>query len=73
MTTPDHNGDRELPALSADPNAPSPEPGVVVNASRAAAVLANYFLSNTETGNHAANDELIAELGRYRRRRGTGS
>lgn len=32
----------------------------------AAYAITSYFLANAEAGNHAANDELIAELARRR-------
>lgn len=39
----------------------------------AAQAIVDYFLANAETGNHAANDELIAALAlRQRRRRQNG-
>ncbi len=33
----------------------------------AAHAIMNYFLANAEAGNHAANDELIAQLARHQR------
>lgn len=39
----------------------------VITQQQAALAIMNYFLANAEVGNHAANDELIVELGRWRR------
>ncbi len=35
---------------------------------QAAEAIVNYFLTNADTGNHTANDELIAELARRQRK-----
>jgi predicted transcriptional regulator len=36
----------------------------VISRKLAAQAIVNYFLANADAGNHAANDELIAELAR---------
>lgn len=38
----------------------------VITRQQAAQAIMSYFLANAEAGNHAANDELIAELARRR-------
>lgn len=44
-----------------------------VTRQQAAQAIMNYFLANAEAGNHAANDELIAELARHQRERRSAS
>lgn len=39
-----------------------------INQPQAAHAIMNYFLANADAGNHAANDELIAEMARYQRK-----
>lgn len=39
----------------------------VITKQQAARAIMNYFLANAEAGNHAANDQLIAELARRRK------
>ena len=43
----------------------TPEPASITR-EQAAQAIVNYFLTNAESGDHAANDELIAEMARRR-------
>jgi hypothetical protein len=46
----------------------SPVPGPpVISADAAARMLCDYFLTNAERGDNAANDEFVAELARRMR------
>ncbi|HET9254673.1 MAG TPA: hypothetical protein VFO16_05665 [Pseudonocardiaceae bacterium] len=45
---------------------PSPDQPVISRRLAAEAIV-NYFLANADAGNHAANDELVAELARRQR------
>ncbi len=43
-------------------SAPPGGPPVIDNPAAAALALRDYFLANADRGDHAANDELVAEL-----------
>jgi predicted transcriptional regulator len=45
---------------------PNPDRPVISRRLAAQAIM-NYFLANADAGNHAANDELVAELARRQR------
>ncbi|MGH3936765.1 MAG: hypothetical protein ACRDS1_17585 [Pseudonocardiaceae bacterium] len=52
---------RRSSALEAPGGQPDPSP-VITSPAAAAQTLCDHFLANADRGDHAANDELIAEL-----------